>query len=231
MTILKFNFVPINVCNYGGNGTIGEKNIPNYIHRLISTQLRPEIIMARYGFEYFLSGDERANSIIHNSGLSDSLEEYNYKGSEFIDVPEKFYELLYYVAQSQGLEQATILDSIMSELNDTATSDSELTEPEKESVIRDNSMMIKIIDECVKKPAKDLKKELILSLKGGEKELEKLRKIYLYPQLELNNVPNDTQSQKPYEDEFGKIEEVRNLKEKINHMENEFRCLNCKRII
>jgi hypothetical protein len=64
MTILKYNFVPINVCNYGGSGTIGQKNIPNYIHQLIIMQLVPKTIMARYGFEYFLSGDPETLAFI-----------------------------------------------------------------------------------------------------------------------------------------------------------------------
>jgi hypothetical protein len=222
MTILKYNFVPINVCNYGGIGTIGQKNIPNSIHELISTQLDPATIMARYGFESFLLGDsERTNSIILNSGL----EQYKYKGSKFIDVPLEFYKLLYDVAQSQGLEEETILDKIMSELNDCkvndiATSDSELSEIEIESIMRGNNvrsknaMMMKIIDECVKKGVKDLKAELKEDLVKGNKALENLHKKILHPRLLGTALSH--KGQKEIINTFNKEPEVRTLKQGIN---------------
>ncbi len=224
MTILKFNFVPINVCNYGGSGVIGPKNVADYIHRVISMQLRPEIIMARYGFEYFLRGDPETTAMISSSGLSDSLE--NYKRSEFIDVPEQFYEVLYDVAILKGLRQETILDDIMSELNDcevndTSTSDSKLTEIEKENimrgenVMRGNSMMMKIIDECVKKPSKDVKKELELTLKEYNRQLEGLRIKDLYPRL--TGTALDHTSQKPIINIFNENPEVKYLMERINN--------------
>jgi len=225
MTILKFNFVPINVCNYGGTGVIGTKNIADKLHRLISIQLDPRNLMARYGFEYFLSRDEIANGIIGGSFFRNSLEKY--RGEDFIDVDPKFYGLLYDVARAHGHEEGTILDSIMSELNDclvndNATSESKLTESEKESIMRGNNvlnhknMIMKIIDECVKEPAKDLKKELELDLEeGGERKMKELRETYLHPQLELNEVANDHISQKPFVDEFDKREEVSNLMGKM----------------
>jgi hypothetical protein len=221
MTILKYNFVPINVCNYGGSGKIGEKNISNYVHELISMQLDPAIIMARYGFESFLlRNSEITNSIILNSGLE------HYRHSKFIDVPSEFYKLLYYVAESQGLEQETILDKIMSELNDCkvnddATNDSELSEIERESIMRGdnvrskNTMMMKIIDECVKKGVKDIKAELNLTLKECKRQLEDLRKTHLYPSL--SGIPYDFESQKPFVKKFNENPEVKYLMEKINN--------------
>jgi len=224
MTILKYNFVPINVCNYGGTGKNGQKNIPNYIHQLISTQLDPATIMARYGFESFLLGDsERINSIILNSGL----EQYKYKGSKFIDVPLEFYKLLYDVAQSQGLEQETIFDKIMSEIkdcevNDTTKSDSELSEIEIESIMRGdnvrskNTMIMKIIDECVKKGVKDLKAELKEELIKGNTALENLHKKILHPRLLGTALSH--KGQKEIINTFNKEPEVKELKQDINNV-------------
>ena len=188
MTIIKFNFVPINVCNYGGGGTIGPRNIPDYIHHLISEQLKPEIIMARYGFEYFLVKDHIATEEIRISGLKDSLEQY--RGHKFIDVPlREFYNLLCHIARSRGLREETVLDKIMSELNDckindTIASDSELTRIEQDSVIRGNNvmnhntMMMKIIEECVKNAVKYIKAELEEKLKNINNEMKELEKIF-----------------------------------------------------
>ena len=223
MTILKYNFVPINVCNYGGSGKIGQKNIPNYIHKLIIEQLDPATIMARYGFKYFLSGDERANSIILNSGL----EKYNYKGSKFIDVPIEFYGLLYHVAQLQGLEQETILDKIISELNDckvndTAISGSKLSEIEIESIMRcdnvkeKNAIMMKIINECVEEGVKYLKLELNQGLAKTYETLKYLRETILYPRLDGKALSH--KDQKEITDTFEKEPEVSKLIESINNV-------------
>jgi len=221
MTILKYNFVPINVCNYGGSGKIGHKNIPNYIHKRIIEQLDPATIMARYGFEYFLSEDERANSIILNSGLEE------YRHHKFIDVPIEFYGLLYHVAQLQGLEQETILDKIISELNDckindTAISGSKLSEIEIESIMRcdnvieKNAIMMKIIDECVEEGVKYLKPELIQGLAETYEALKKLRETILLPRL--NGKALSHKDQKEITDTFEKEPEVKKLKDSINNV-------------
>ena len=194
MTILKFNFVPINVCNYGGSGdNVFTTNVADYVHHVISDQLNPEIIMARKGFEYFLLGDSKTTRVIVNSGLRDSLEEY--RGRKFIDVPlDQFHKVLYDVAISQGLSEAIVLDTIMNELhdsevNDSATRDNELTGREKESVMRGNNikrrnaMMMQIIDESVKKAVKHIKGEVTQSLTADERKLERLRENYLHPRL------------------------------------------------
>ena len=225
MTILKFNFVPINVCNYGGTGVIGTKNIADKLHHLISIQLDPRNLMARYGFEYFLSRDEIANEIIGGSFFRKSLEKY--RGEDFIDVDPKFYGLLYDVAHAHGLEEGTVLDSIMSELNDclvndNATSESKLTKSEKESIMRGQmvmnhkNMIMKIIDECVKKPAKDLKAELELELEKGEIKLEELRETSLFPELTKTRTAQIHTSQKPFVNTFKKDKEVSDLMGKID---------------
>jgi hypothetical protein len=163
MTIIKFNFVPINVCNYGGTGTIGTNNVADYIHHLISEQLDPRKLN---------------------------------------------------------------LDLIMSELNDckvndTVTSDSKLTEKERESVMRGNnvmsgnSMMMRIIDECVKKGGKDVKNEIDSELVNMKKKLFNLRKIYLNP--ELNGIPLDFESQKPIIARFNQNPEVEFLMKRISN--------------
>ena len=226
MTILKYNFVPINVCNYGGSGTIGPNNIPNYIHERIIQQLNPEIIMARYGFEYFLRGDLETNTVISSSGLGDSLEKY--RRSKFIDLPlEEYYNVLDEVAILKGLSKETILHETMSELNDceindTTTSDIKLSEIERKSVMRGNnvmrgnSMMMKIIDECVKKGVKDIKAELNQYLVKTYKALEDLRKTKLYPRLLETALSH--KYQKEITDTFEKEPEVRELIEGINNV-------------
>jgi hypothetical protein len=125
MTILKFNFVPINVCNYGGTGTIGTNNVADYIHHLISRQLNPK------------------------------------------------------------------------------------------NPILDLDLMMKIIEECVKKGGKDVKEEIKLHLDGMTKKLEDLRITYLYPQL--TGVANDFESQKPIIAKFNEIPEVSDLMKSINN--------------
>jgi len=230
MTIIKFNFVPINVCNYGGGGTIGPRNIPDHIHSLISKQLNPKIIMARYGFEYFLVGDLIANEEIRISGLKDSLEKY--RRHKFIDVPlEDFYNLLCHIARSHGLREETVLDKIMSELNDckindTVISDSKLTVQEKESVIRGNNvmnhntMMMKIIEECVKNAVKDIKAELNQGLEKMNNEMKELKKIYLNPKL--TGIPIDFRSQQQPNNIFNSREDVKVLTQNINDIKAYF---------
>ena len=229
MTILKYNFVPINVCNYGGSGTIGQKNIPNHIHQLIIMQLDPKTIMARYGFEYFLSGDPETLAFISNFFIEKNLENdlEKYRGHKFIDVPEIYHEVLYDIAILKGLRKETILDLIMNELtdckvNDTGESDSRLTGIERESIMRGknvmdgNTMMMKIIHECVKKGVKDIKAEINQYLVKTHKTLEDLRKTHLYPNL--IGIPYIFESQKPIFDKFEKKPEVRELMQGIDNV-------------
>jgi len=224
MTILKFNFVPINICNYGGSGTIELENVANRIHHLISTQLRPEIIMARHGFEYFLHEDPETIAFISSSGLIDSLEKY--RDSAFINVPGQFYEVLYHVAKSHGLRQETILDEIMNELNDcevndTTTSNSELTGIEAESVMRGNNvmsgnnMMIQIINECVKIAVKPIKAEVIQHFNECSKDLKNLREKDLYPRLK--GIPEYETRYADITATFNETPQVKGLIQSIQH--------------
>ena len=274
MTILKFNFVPINVCNYGGSGKLGPKNVADYVHQNIRMQLQPKIIMARYSFEYFLNENSKTTNMIsipaisqpaisrpaisrpaisrsemhrpaisrsemhrsemhrseihrsemhrsemhrsemHQLSLRDDVKSYK----TFIEVPPKYHEPLYNFAKSQGLIEETILDKIMSELNDCKIDDNntmdiiELLEIERESimrgknVMRHDTMMMKIIDECVKDAVKHIITEVTQYRIELEKQLKVLHITYLHPELTKSALAH--KDQKNVIDTFNKRPDV-----------------------
>jgi hypothetical protein len=155
MTVLKYNLVPIGICNY-----LGLENTPEEIHHSIMQYLQPDLLMARYGFNYFLSEDPELEQFLRNKGVFEELE----KCRRFSDVPVNLYGILKHIAVINGHNENTILDESIQGLN------------EDENVIHGNNIIMEIISESIQPILDKIKKEVEIEITNSKIKLEELRR-------------------------------------------------------
>jgi len=174
MTVLKYNLVPIGICNYVGLG-----NTPEEIHHNIMQHLQPDSLMARYGFNYFLGKDPELEQFLRNSGVFEELE----KCRTFSDVPVYLYSILKHIATVNGHNENTILDEGIQGLNDN------------KNVIRGNNIIMEIINESIQPILDKIKKDIVKDIIDYKIKLEELRRTD--PELSrLDNLVSTSRIQK-----------------------------------
>jgi hypothetical protein len=155
MTVLKYNLVPIGICNY-----VGSENTPQEIHRNIMQYLLPDSLMARYGFNYFLSENPELDKYLRDNGVFEELEKYR----TFSEVPIHLYSILEHIATVNGHNKNTILEESIQSLNDN------------EDVIHGNNIIMEIINESVQPIVDKIKQERVVEISENEIKLERLRR-------------------------------------------------------
>ena len=196
MTVLKYNLVPIGICNY-----VESEDTNQEIHRNIMQYLEPDSLMTRYGFNYFLSKNSELDKFLRDNGVFEELE----KCRTFSEVPIHLYGILEHIATVNGHNKNTILEESIQSLNDN------------EDVIHGNNIIMEIISESVQPILDKIKQERVVEISENEIKLERLRRTD--PELSaLDNLVRTSRMQrhdprfKKAENDFNKREDVENIK-------------------